>query len=295
MPVSSSMDEMKMSGAHSIRSAAKPMRSEGSSAEPVRRFVQSVSVIHSRRQDASSSLRSSRVRPVSSSMSETIRSRLQAKNAVVTSPVTSVSSIDRASMVATTSSPATHSARQASVSASNSNASSSPIPATIVERNTAWAVSGARHEKIKITHASGVSASDMTGRASTDSKVSPSNVSRTHSCSALVRASNTSPHSVWVSTRRSKSEVAPVVSGRTVVVLLGAVVVLPEVVVVGVVAVVLGVVVVLLSAVEVDSGVESPPQPARAMMTARAPNIGIQWTRRGVTDDFERPLGILVS
>ena len=53
----------------------------------------------------------------------------------------------------------------------------------------------------------------------------------------------------------------------------GAVVVLLEVVVVLVgMVVVLRAVVVLLTAVDVDSCVESPPQPARTMATAKAPN-----------------------
>jgi hypothetical protein len=100
---------------------------------------------------------------------------------------------------------------------------------------------------------------------------------------------------VWAFTLTSKSAAASVGSGGVVVVLLGAVVVLAEVVVGGVVVVLLGVVVVPLAVVDVDSCVESSPQPARAMMTARAPSAGIQWTRKGVTNDSDLPFGISVS
>ena len=105
----------------------------------------------------------------------------------------------------------------------------------------------------------------MTGRPSTDSNRSPSNESRMHSCSVVVSASNTSPHSVCASTLISRSVAASVVSDGAVVVLLEVVVVLVGMVVV------LRAVVVLLTAVDVDSCVESPPQPARTMATGPKP------------------------
>ena len=260
-----------MSGAHAIRSGRKSPRSARSS--PARSVAQLVSAAHSRRQVASSSLRSSRVSPVSSSISDVNRSGLHLMNAVVTSPAASASSADRATMVATTSIPATHSFRQTLASASIRNNPSSSIPATSKARNTARAVWGARQENIETSHASGVSDSDITGRASTDSSRSPSNESRTHSCSVVVRASNTSPHSVSASTLTSKSAVALVVSDGAVVVLLGAVVVLE------VVVVLVGLVVVMLAVVEVGSCGESSPQLARAMMATEAPRNPRQRTR----------------
>ena len=140
IPVSSRNDNKNRSGTHEIRSGMKSNRTERSSVDPARRAGQSTSATHVRRQDASSSLRSSRAMPASSSMAEMTRSEVHVMNGVTIPPIASPSSTDRATKVATTSSPATHSSRQANESAYIPSTTSSSISAIVVERNTARAV-----------------------------------------------------------------------------------------------------------------------------------------------------------